>query len=530
MRDWHFVDAPRRGALTENLNGFNLPPAEREYRAGATGRRLRMWRVPVTGPNSAVARDRQTILARSRAQSRNDPWAGTALDRGLANGIGTGIQAKMVNGTEAEKAAVKALWNEWIKVCDADGALDFYGQQGLAWLEWREAGECFARLRPRRLTDGLPVPLQVQLLESEQCPSDLNTIASNGNAVRAGIEFNGIGRRVAYWFYRAHPGDGAYLGTSSATELVRVPADQVVHLYRPWRIGQHRGIPDHVSAMVREFNLDNLDDAVLERQKLANLFAGFFEKTVDPENPANLIDDFTNDGEEEDDDGVALAGLEPGTMSELPPGYKANFSQPPAPGTEYGEFLRGQLLAIAARRGVPYEVLTGDLKGVSDRALKLILNEFRRSLEMLQWQFFIPQFCQRIREAFFDSGFVSGVLQLPDYATARSKWVETLWVPEGWPYSHPVQDVTADEKAIAAGLTSRTKVVLSTGEDPEEIDAENAADNKRADDLDLAYTSDGRNATKKAAPPAPPGREPGMPPESDREDEPAPREEETANA
>jgi lambda family phage portal protein len=510
--NWFFLDDNRPRRRANSLDGFNVPP-EREYRAASTGRRLRMWRAPLSGPNSAVARDRQTILARSRSQSRNDPWAGTALDRSLSNGIGTGILAKMVNGTDAEKAAVKKLWNSWCKVCDADGMLDYYGQQGLAWLEWREAGEMFARLRPRRPTDELPVPLQVQLLESEQCPSDLNTIASNGNVVRAGIEFNGIGRRTAYWFYREHPGDAAFFSIANASELVRVPADQVVHLYRPWRIGQQRGIPDHVSAMVRMFNLDNLDDAVLERQKIANLFAGFYKKTIDPENPDSMIDEMTrsasSDEQETDFDDTPLAGLEPGTMQDLPPGVEPVFSQPPAPGTEYGEFMRGGLMAIAARYGVPYEVLTGDLRGVSDRALKLILNEFRRLLEMLQWQYFIPMFCQRIREAFFDSAYVAGVLQLADYETRREEYVETLWVPQGWPYSHPVQDVKADIEAISAGLTSRTKVALGAGEDAEEIEDEQAADNERADAKGLVFTSDGRVASKKGA--SKPGADPNDP-------------------
>ena len=88
----------------------------------------------------------------------------------------------------------------------------------------------------------------------------------------------------------------------------------------------------------------------------------------------------------------------------------------------------------------------------------------------------------------------------PDYATRAGWYRETLWMPEGWPYSHPVQDVTADEKAIAAGLTSRSKLVLRRGEDPSEIDAEQAADNARADALGLVYTSDGRIASGAPAP------------------------------
>src|SRR5690606_5968260 len=123
-----------------------------------------------------------------------------------------------------------------------------------------------------------------------------------------------------------------------------------------------------VSVLVKAFNLDNLDDAVLERQKIANLFAGFYKKQIDEETPESIIDEMTDDEAETDDDDIPLAGLEPGTMQELPAGWDVSLSQPPSPGTDYAEFLRGHLLAIASRHGVPYEVLTGDLRNVSDRA------------------------------------------------------------------------------------------------------------------------------------------------------------------
>jgi len=120
----------------------------------------------------------------------------------------------------------------------------------------------FARIRYRRPEDGLPVPLQVQLIESEQCPQHYNGVASNGNVIRQGIEVDSIGRRVAYWMYREHPGDLQL--TVNGNELVRVPADQVLHLYRPNRAGAIRGVPGSAPALLRTFNLDRLDDAVLD--------------------------------------------------------------------------------------------------------------------------------------------------------------------------------------------------------------------------------------------------------------------------
>lgn len=152
-------------------------------------------------------------------------------------------------------------------------------------------------------------------------------------------------------------------------------------------------------------------------------------------------------------------------------------------------------MAIASRLGVPFEVLTGDLRNVSDRALRLILNEFKRLLEMWQWLWFIPQFCQPVREAWFDAAVMSGALNIPGYADLREQVVETLWVPMGWPYSHPVQDVTADVKAIRGGLASRTSINLARGEDAEQIDREQAEDNARADGLGLVHDTDPRKVS-----------------------------------
>lgn len=471
------------------LRSVNSEPA---YRAAGQGRRLKMWRPPSSGPNRVTLEGLDTILRRARDGARNDPWIGAALDKLTSNGIGTGIHCKPLWGDDALKASIKREWDSWTKHSDADGISDWYGQQGLAWRSWKEAGEVFARLRVRRLDDGLRVPLQVQLIEAEQCPASLYSTASNGNAVRAGIEFNAIGQRQAYWMYREHPGDNQ--SRPNGTELVRVPADQVLHIYEPLRPGQLRGIPRAQSILIRAMNADKLDDAVLERHKIANLFTLFYTSATSPElEPrSGMVDEMTAGT---DDDGTPLAGLEPGTGQELPPGMKPEFSNPPQAGTDYAEFIRGHLMAIASRLGVPFEVLTGDLRNVSDRALRLILNEFKRLLEMWQWLWFIPQLCQPVREAWFDMAVLHGRLDIPGYADLREQVVETLWVPMGWPYSHPVQDVTADIKAIRGGLASRTGINLARGEDSEQIDTEQAEDNQRADEKGLVYDTDPRKVS-----------------------------------
>lgn len=462
------------------------------HQAASSGRRLAYFRAQQAGPNQGATVG--TIVNRSRHAIRNNPWAGASIQKYVINAIATGIQAKPVNGTDAQKAVSGKKWKRWIKVSDADGQLDFYGQQALAATEWKEAGEVFARLRWRRRSDGLPVPIQVQLIESEQCPRDHTTTAPNGNIIREGIELDKIGRRVAYWMYRKHPGD--YYVDGNDSTLYRIPADEILHLYRPVRAGQLRGIPDISAVLPLILNADLLNDNVMMQQQVSTLMAGWFTRTDTSQANGPL-------GESQigtDVDSTPIAGMEPGTMSELPPGWDVKFNTPPAPGANYAEFMRLNLMAFAARIGIPIEVLTGDLRNVSDRALKLVLLEFHRLIEMDQWLYFIPMFCGKIRDAWWDALVLDGGIDAPDYYDDPEHYRETLWMPEGWPYAHPVQDVTADEKAVAAGFTTRSRIVLRRGEDPLAIDAEQAADNARADALGLKYTSDGRVANADVAP------------------------------
>ncbi len=68
----------------------------------------------------------------------------------------------------------KQLWDDWVKEADADGLLDFYGQQTLAARAFFGDGETLLRRRLRRPSDGLSVPLQVQLMEADQLPVEKN--------------------------------------------------------------------------------------------------------------------------------------------------------------------------------------------------------------------------------------------------------------------------------------------------------------------------------------------------------------------
>ena len=179
-------------------------------------------------------------------------------------------------------------------------------------------------------------------------------------------------------------------------------------------------------------------------------------------------------------------------MQELLPGEEVEFSDPPDAGNTYPDFMRQQLLAAAAGAGLPFELLTGDLREVNDRVIRVVLNEFRRRIEQRQFGVFVHQLCRPTRAAWLDMAVLSAAIDLPDYTRNRRAYLRTRWVPQGWAYIHPVQDVQAKRMEVRSGFTSRSEVALRQGYDAELIDSETAADNARADRLGLAYDSDAR--------------------------------------
>ena len=450
------------------------PEAMRARLEGAMAkRRLRGWNPPLENINALVASGGPRLLARSRELVVTNGYAANACEAFAANLVGDGIKPSSLITDAALRDQVQKLWLAWTDEADADGLTDFYGLQAMVAREMFVAGECFVRLRPRRAEDGLLVPLQLQLLQSEMLPFEKTVSDPNGNRIRCGIEFDLIGRRVAYHFRRRHPGDSTDQRIA-VPDTVRVPAEEVLHIYRPIDAGQIRGLPHVAPAMVRLFLLDQYDDAELDRKKTAAMFAGFITKTA-PEDPMM--------GEGEADlDGAAIASLEPGTMQVLLPGEDVKFSSPADVGGGYEAFQYRTLLAVSASLGLPYHLVTGDVRQANYSSLRAELVEFRRRIGQLQHGVMAHQLCRPIWRRWLETAVLSGALDA-DPVTARP----VQWIPPRWDWVDPLKDIQAQVLAMEAGLTSRRKVVEATGYDIEEVDRENATDAKRAAELGLTY-------------------------------------------
>jgi lambda family phage portal protein len=335
----------------------------------------------------------------------------------------------------------------------------------------------FFRFRPRRPQDGLVVPLQLQMLPSEMLPLNRNEIAPNGNVVRQSIEFDAIGRRVAYHFLRRHPGDITDL--ELAGETVRVPASEVIHIIDPVDAGQLRGVSRFAAGIVKLFLLDQYDDAELDRKKVAAMHALFITTPALSE-PLDAV-------EQRDENDERTIDLQPGQITMLEPGEEVQTSTPADVGQTYEPFQYRTLLQVSAALGVPYAYLSNDMLKANYSNSRLALLEFRRRVEAYQHAVIVWQLCRQVWARWMDTAVLAGALAITDYDQRRRQYLACGWLPPKWDWVDPLKDARAEIEQIDAGRKSRTQALAERGYDAEQVDAEVAADKAREKSFGLTF-------------------------------------------
>lgn len=471
------------------------------FDAALSSRRLKGFRPARAHVNALLAAAGPEMNARARWLVRNNGYASNAVESWAANAVGDGIKPSARVTQARRKVAIQDLWLAWTDEADAEGLTDFYGLQRRAAREVFITGEVFLRFRPRRPDDGLRVPLQLQMLPSEMLPGEMNRPAAiEGHWIRQGIEFDRIGRRVAYHFHRRHPSDSTEPGLKG--ETVRVPAAEVVHVLDPVEAGQLRGVSRFAPAMVKLLLLDQYDDAELDRKKIAALYAMFVTNPL---------------GEGEDpimpDEGDELE-VSPGSIVNLLPGQDVTIADPADSGATYEPFQFRTLMQVAAALGMPYAYLTGDVARGNFSNSRLSLMEFRRRVSSWQHSVMVYQMCRPVWERWMDMAVLAGGLSLPSYERRRAEYLVCEWLPTRWDWVDPLKDTNAELAQIAAGLKSRTQAVSERGYDAETLDREIAAERDREKRLGLDFRQPG--APARSASDTPPGKDESDEDEADR--------------
>jgi len=428
-----------------------------QWDAAAPLSRLKDWTPPAPGAPNSPWTNPSMLRARAQHEYANNALCRKAVDC-LTNACwgGSGVSPMFAD------RGVQALWERWSRGCDASGRLDWVGFGAVLLQTVIVSGEAFIIMR---LDEAAPaVPLALQVLGPEFLDESRTDDRTLG-----GIRYDGL-RPAGYWLFKQNPTlSGANL------ESVFVPASECLHVYRPLLPGATRGQSWLAPILTCLHELDEYLQAALVRSKTGALFAGFV-RSAEGGNP------LSQNG--------AVPALEPGSMVRLQPGEDIEFSEPPPIESAFDPFVRAQMRRIAAGLGIPYELLSGDLSQVTFASGRAGLLEFKRTVEAIQYGLLVPLFCDPVVRRWAEVARAVGALPVDADTTVR-RWV----APEVEMLDRRAEVLT-DLLRVRAGFASRSEIIGRTGWRAEDVDAEIATDNARADALGLTFDSDPRKTTQ----------------------------------
>lgn len=446
---------------------------QRMYAAARNSRLTSGWATTSSSSDSELYSSLAALRSRSRALVRDAAYAKRARvviqNNVVGSGIGMQAQVMTTRGKLATRVneGIERAWRDWSRAtsCHTGGALHFADFERACMGQVFEAGEVFIRKHYRPFGDGV-VPLALELIEAERVADDLSGTPPQGAGAnyRMGVEVDQFGRALAYWIRERHPNElRVMLGESD--RVVRVPADQIIHLRIVDRWPQTRGEP-WLHAVARKLNdMDGYTEAEIVAARGAASYMGFI-KTDDPEGAIG----------EKQSDGTEQLELSPGLIPKLGNGEDFIGYSPNRPNSALDPFLRYMLREVASGTSISYESLSRDYSQSNYSSSRLSLLDDRDVWRSLQ-QWFIRSFREPLHREWLQQAVLVGAIPeitAESFALAPDKFRAVLFKPRGWSWVDPTKEVEAYKEAVRAGFTTTSRVIAATadGLDIEDVIAE----------------------------------------------------------
>ncbi len=380
-------------SLFQRIFGRFLPVSSRSvaYSAARNPAGRPSWTAPRGGANEAVGGAALTIAARARDAVRNNPYIARIVDLWVANAVRAGITTRWPRNNRTAK-----VWRTWAEglACDATGQNNMAGIQALAMRAMVEGGEALVRFRQVRPTAANPVGLELLVMEGDRLDWSKTGISAQGNRILQGIEVSEAGRPVAYWILPEEvPAWGRRL------EPERVPAEDMIHLFRQRRPGQMRDVSWLAPVLWPARDLTQYEAALLRKAEV--------------EACTSLV--VTDDGEETAT-GATVTDAYGNTVEDLQPGmilYRRGGGSidvvNPTGGGSHAAFAKRSLEAQAVGAGLTYDQVSGDLSQANYSSLRAGKIEFWQLLDQVQYTILVPRLCHRVAERFYNAGMLVGL-------------------------------------------------------------------------------------------------------------------------
>lgn len=464
------IVSPASAARRAHARAVYNSVAKRNYEAAKRDRLNANWLATNRSADATMLADADEVRARARDLTRNNAYARGIIRAAVRNIVAHGIrpQARVERPdgeqNEAVNSVQESLWDKWQCRADVAGRMTFYEIQQLVVSERWEAGELLVRFVKDESDRSRPIPLALQLIDADQLASDAYSARriskETSNEVRRGVEVDATGKPVAYWLYDSHPND--VNGTFPTPK--RYDASEFIHLFRPLRIGQSRGISEFSTVVRWAKGLHRYVDYEMDAKSVASCYSVVI-KTLDGAASGGLLPPSGEDST--DANSNSFEHIEPGMVARLMPGEDVSVINPARSESESAAWINLMLRSMGVGTGLSYERLTRDYSQTnysSNRAGDL---EDRREFRMEQ-NWLIEHLCRPVWERVISAAVESGLPGFPgaaEFVADYDRWTNHVWQPPGWEWVDPEKEANASIAAINGNLTTLSEEVGKRGGD-----------------------------------------------------------------
>lgn len=434
------------------------------------------WNIFNETSSAEIRTSAPTVRAKARYLANNSPYIKkylSMLDNNIVGNSGIRLQAKAkdFNGAFDKYAntMIEDKFDEWCRKsnCDVSGRLNFIDIQRVIIKTVARDGEIFIR-KVKGYNNKFKFALQ--LIEADYIDENYNVGNKNGIEIISGIEYDEWKKPIAYYIKQS---------TNSSTyngNRIRIPADEIIHLFIADRPSQNRGI-SWLHAVIENLKmLDGYREAELISARVSASKGGFYKVSGG--------DEYVG---ETDTNHNLVNEIEPGTFEILPEGIDFVPYDPQHPSTAFDTFIKSALRSVASGLNVAYNTLANDLENVNFSSMRSGLLEEREIYKTLQ-NWFTNNCLIEVYETFLEMAILTNEITLP--MSKIDKFKKVVWMTRGWQWVDPQRDAQATIMSLNAGLKTVTDILAEQGKDVEDVYAQLAEEQKLRDQYGLNITKE----------------------------------------
>ncbi|PCJ55315.1 MAG: phage portal protein [Planctomycetota bacterium] len=467
----------RKSKEVKLKNEITLLKMKRKFASAKTGRLIDDWKAGTESINSDIKNSITKVRQRSKDLSLNNDYIKKYLKLFRKNVVGDqGFRLKSLardlKSKKIDENAVDVIEETWKDFCKPEnfsvtGELSYFKFMTMFASQYPTDGEYFVQFV---VSDKFKYGFALQVIDSRLLDHELNKTLKNDHYIRLGIEFDEMGKRIAYYFKKyGAPSVNEYNFNTKNYNVVS--AEFIIHIYDKEDCVQVRGYPLTQISLIKSHNISSYEESELISARVASNKMGFFQQVADS-------DAYMGDVQ---DDGSIVTEAEAGTFEILPVGYSFKEFDPNHPNGNMPDFVKNQLRGIASGLDVSYNTLASDGEGINFSTMRSFALDDRDGWKLIQRMvkedLLSPIFIKFIEMALLKKKLGNlPVHKIESFKLHEFKARTFAWVD-------PYKDMLTNALAVKMGIKSRIQICNEIGEDFNELMEDLAKENKIALEL-----------------------------------------------